>query len=495
MPDLGRLLQSAIHAAAKAARHLPGSVGGMGVYFSAQDRLSAAGKEYDWRRDVRALLVRSDRALASGRIDAALNWFDKALRLSYHPALHNAGRSPLVADPDAFLAPLRASRMGAVLLEQSIPASSRLASPPPRDREGEEPLRLLVIAQENWTFVRPVLDALRGTGRYEIHEIEVDDLPAEERPQRDQILRARYDLVTTGARRRTPARIAAAYDWADVVFVEWGHHVLTWASLFDKRPRLLIGRYHRFEAFTPFPLVHDHAAIDRILHVSPPVRQLVEAAAPAAKQTQTHLVDNLLSRGLGDMSEKTRHRQTLVQVGWNREIKDVLFSLEMLERLRRHDECFRLQLVGSGLPSSPADDDMYQMRVRRRLASFDPQAVEILGVRPDVPDILASAGLVVSASNGEGTHESVAEGLATGCPPVIRDWPDARAYGGAASVYDTDWVVADVDGAVRRVLELQDPARYASESAAARRWAVEHRHPDRVIEGYEKALSPHRPGR
>ena len=252
---------------------------------------------------------------------------------------------------------------------------------------------------------------------------------------------------------------------------------------------------HRFEVFTPFPLLHDHTVIDRLLHVSPPVRHLVEAAAPAARAVDTRYVSNLLSRGLGELSQQPRDLRTLVQVGWNREIKDVLFGLEMLERLRRHDDRFRLQLVGPGLPAA-SHEDPYQRRVRARLASFDPQAVELLGVRRDVPEILSRAGVVVSGSNGEGTHESVMEGLATGCPTVIRDWPDALGYGGAASVYKADWVVPDVEGAVRRVLELQDPGRHESETVAARRWAVEHRHPDRVIEGYEHALRPHalRPG-
>lgn len=466
----------------------------MGIYFSAQDMLSRSGKAYNWSRDRDELLARADRSLAAGSIDAALSWFDKALRISYHPALHSAGGSPLVADPELFLSPLRQSRTGMALLQQPIPASSRPAPPSARDQPEGRPVKLLVIAQENWTFIRPVLDALQATGRYEICEIEVEDLPADERPTRERIIRARYDLAATGARVPTPTRLANAFDWADVALVEWGHHILTWVSMLDRRPRLLVGRYHRFEAFTPFPLLHDHAVIDRLLHVSPPVRHLVDAAAPAAREVETHYVANLLSRGLDELSQAPRHRQTLVQIGWNREIKDVLFSLEVLDRLRRQDDRFRLRLVGPGLPAA-SDDNAYQQRVRARLASFDPQAVELLGVRRDVPDILSTAGVVVSASNGEGTHESVMEGLATGCPAVIRDWPDALDYGGAASVYKADWVVSDVEEAVHRILELQDPARYESETAAARRWAVEHRHPERVIEDYEHALRPGAPRR
>src|SRR5690625_6473332 len=84
--------------------------------------------------------------------------FRSALRLSYHPALHSAGGSPLVADPEHFLRPLRRSRTGAVLLSTEIPPSSRPPRPVARNRPEGSPVRLAVIAQENWTFIRPVLD-------------------------------------------------------------------------------------------------------------------------------------------------------------------------------------------------------------------------------------------------------------------------------------------------------------------------------------------------
>src|SRR5690625_1733472 len=96
VPDLRRLLQTGLRRISRVTRHLPGTVGGMGIYFSAQEELSHRGRDYDWLRDRDELLSRADRALDAGRVDAALSWFDKALRLSYHPALHSAGGSPLV---------------------------------------------------------------------------------------------------------------------------------------------------------------------------------------------------------------------------------------------------------------------------------------------------------------------------------------------------------------------------------------------------------------
>ncbi|GAA1485864.1 glycosyltransferase [Brachybacterium fresconis] len=491
MADLSRLLDRAIRTGSRIARRLPGTVGGMGIYFSAQHRLADDPDRTDWHADVDALLALADHSLARGRISASLRWYDKALRISYDPALHQAGSSPLAADPAAFLRPLQDSAMGTIMLHGTVPAPSLPERPAPRRRdEGDATTRLLVIAQENWTFIRPIITALRATGRFEVREIEVDELAEAGFPDRDRILRGRYDLVTTGRRMPTPPEIVAGYEWADVVLVEWSHHVLTWVTLLDRAPRALMARLHRFEAFTPFVLLHDHARIDRMLYVSPPVWNLARIVAPGFADVDAVRVGNLLARGLGPDPGSHHDPHLLVQVGWRREVKDVLFSLEVLTRLRARDTSYRLRLIGPGLPASASQDSSFHRRVRDRLAALDPDAVEQLGRREDVPTLLAESGIILSSSHHEGTHESVMEGLAAGCPAVIRDWPDAADYGGPATLYERDWVVADVDAAVQRVLDLAAPERYAAAAREARDFALAHRDPDVLVAAYEHALTP-----
>ncbi|APX32465.1 hypothetical protein BH708_06720 [Brachybacterium sp. P6-10-X1] len=490
MIDLSRLLERAIRVGSRIARRLPGAVGGMGIYFSAQHRLADDPDRTDWHADVDALLALADRSLARGRISASLRWYDKALRICYDPSLHQAGSSPLAADPAAFLRPLQDSATGTIMLRSVAPDATVPERPAPRPLEPvDTTTRLLVIAQENWTFIRPIIAALRATGRFEVHEIEVDGLAEAGFPDRDRILRGRYDLVTTGERMPTPPEMAEEFEWADVVLVEWSHHVLTWVTLLDRAPRALMARLHRFEAFTPFALLHDHARIDRMLYVSPPVWNLARIAAPGFVDVDAVQVGNLLARGLGPDPGTDHDPRLLVQVGWRREVKDVLFTLEVLTRLRAHDTTYRLRLIGPGPPASASRDSTYHRRVRARLAALGPEAVEQLGRREDVPELLAGSGIIVSSSRHEGTHEAVMEGLAAGCPAVIRDWPDAADYGGPATLYTRDWVVADVDAAVQRVLDLAAPERYAAAAREARDFALTHRDPETLVAVYEQALT------
>ena len=345
-----------------------------------------------------------------------------------------------------------------------------------------------MIAQENWTFIRPLLDELSARLGIEVRTIDVDELAAPGFADRDRILRARYDALQGGELLETPPELAEGFEWADVVLVEWAHHVLTWVTLLDRAPRHLAVRLHRFEAFTPFPLLTEASRIDRLLYVSPPVRAMLCRIAPSFAQVPARQVGNLLTRGLGPEPGTDRDPHLIVQVGWLREIKDVMFSLDVLERLRAEDDRYRLRLIGPALPADPGADTPHQRRVRARLAGIAPEAVEILGRREDVPDLLAEAGIVLSSSRHEGTHEAIMEGMAAGCAAVVRDWPETAAYGGASTIYDSRWVVADQDAAVERIRRLADPAVLAEASRAARAFAVAQRDPDRVLAGYAEGL-------
>jgi glycosyltransferase involved in cell wall biosynthesis len=480
----------AVRWGSRLGRALPGAAGARARYLDLIGQMDAGHVPSTWEDVVRSELARADALFAAGHRDAALTWFDKALRIAYHPSLHYAETpSPLSADPERFLAPFRATALGREMLE--LPARDPgPRRPAPRPGADDEPVRLLVLAQRNWTFVEPVIEALGEQG-FEIRRFEVDDLPPAERPSREHVMRSRLDLALTGRRIPTPDALAEQFEWADAVLVEWGHHVLTWFSMLELMPRRSAARFHRFEVYTPFPLLTVYPVLDRVLFVSPHVRTLLEHLTPdLARARAIFEVDNFLAHGLGEAPDGSSDPHLLAQVGWVKPVKDVLFTLDLLTSLRERDERYRLLLVGPGLREDPADDTPYEHRLRSRLAEMPDGAVEILGPRDDVPEVLAEAGWIVSSSLVEGVHEAVMEGLAAGCLPVIRDWPGARAYGGARVIYDEDWVVDDVAAAAERVHTTVEAGRFTELSRAGRDWVVSRRSPDVVAQSYVAALTP-----
>jgi hypothetical protein len=71
-------------------------------------------------------------------------------------------------------------------------------------------------------------------------------------------------------------------------------------------------------------------------------------------------------------------------------------------------------------------------------------------------------GVILSTSDDEGCHTSVAEGMAGAAVPVVRSWP------GAAEVYDKEWVHGSVAEAAAAVLRCADPDRWHRLGAVAR---------------------------
>jgi glycosyltransferase involved in cell wall biosynthesis len=103
-----------------------------------------------------------------------------------------------------------------------------------------------------------------------------------------------------------------------------------------------------------------------------------------------------------------------------------------------------------------------------------------------LPEVLRDAGFVLSASLRESFGAGLRESAASAAVPVVRNWPLDLAYGGARAVFPSDWVVADVAEAVRRISEhAPDSARrQAGEPARAHvvdTWSV-------VARGYRDVL-------
>lgn len=65
----------------------------------------------------------------------------------------------------------------------------------------------------------------------------------------------------------------------------------------------------------------------------------------------------------------------------------------------------------------------------------------------DMPEWYAGIDYVLSTSDFESFHFTVADGAAAGCVPVVLPWE------GADEIYPRDWVVRDVSRAVERVKE------------------------------------------
>jgi glycosyltransferase involved in cell wall biosynthesis len=331
---------------------------------------------------------------------------------------------------------------------------------------------VLVLTGGSSIFIDRVTDALTPALQGEIRTMAFTDLLSpDERPTRRAVLEMRYALSTTGRRTPAPPALAQQLDWADVVLVEWASLEFAWFSLLDRPQVRTIVRLHRYEAMTLYPQLADMARIDAVLFIAEHVANLVRGTAPRlAAVPWTGVIPNLHDLSAFRTKKKEGASRTLVQVVWDRAVKDVGYALDVLEVVRREDPSWKLMLVGRTAEET-APGSSYAKESMARISEFG-DAVEILGRRDDIPEVLTGAGFLISSSLHEGSHESVAEGAAAGCVPVVRNWPQAQPWGGAYGQYPTSWIVEGPTDAAARILSIAESARSSAEGSEAHTWIL-----------------------
>ena len=90
---------------------------------------------------------------------------------------------------------------------------------------------------------------------------------------------------------------------------------------------------------------------------------------------------------------------------------------------------------------------------------------------PNIPAFLRKVGVILSTSDWEGHQVALAEGMASGCVPVILDRPGAREQ------YDPAWIHNSTDEAAASIFSLVEGGKFEAEQQRsaefADRWSLE----------------------
>ena len=147
----------------------------------------------------------------------------------------------------------------------------------------------------------------------------------------------------------------------------------------------------------------------------------------------------------------------------------------LIRAMRLLPERFILYLVGTG----------GRMEECRRLAEQEQvvSRVHFLGLRDDVPAILASADYTVMSSHFEGLSLSSVEGMAAGKPMLAADVDGLREVVGGAGILFNHGDAADF---ASKVMALEEsPAEYGRVAEACRRRASDY-DIDKMVEAYDR---------
>lgn len=103
----------------------------------------------------------------------------------------------------------------------------------------------------------------------------------------------------------------------------------------------------------------------------------------------------------------------LLQIGRLSPVKNHTFSFRIIKELKNHIEDFKFFIVGQGPLKENLEEEVKRLRID--------DVVEFLGVRSDIPQLLASADLMLMPSLHEGFPVVLVESQATGTSALISD--------------------------------------------------------------------------
>jgi hypothetical protein len=438
---------------------LPGSIGRRAAYIGTRARLDAGRSAPRTARLVHALLRDATSGLSDGDDAAAAEALTKALTLLFHPSRSAGDATPaMLRDPEGTL-----DVLGVGPVAEVLGRASRTAGIAPRVPVTDRAARILVISGGGLSFLEPVITSWRADG-HEVGTLQITDLPADQRPSLRTAVQSAVASWRTGELGALPEFLVDALDGVDHLHVEWGDEVAAWLSHLDLGSRSLSVRIHKYEILTAYPQLLDASRVDTLCFVAPHVRDAALAISPRlALARRIDVTQNALdlerfadAEAVTDLAaDLPGPEHVLGLVGWAGPAKDADWALDVLDALLdRDDGPWRLLLVGPE-PTLRGADAERAGRLLERISGYG-ERVQVLGRREDVPAVLPHLGWVISASLIEGTHEAVAEGAVAGRVPVVRDWPQVRAYGGAKTVYPASWLVQEPQQAARRILESQE---------------------------------------
>ncbi|MBW8732158.1 MAG: glycosyltransferase [Terrabacter sp.] len=402
----------------------------------------------------RATLRHTDDALADGDLDRAAFLTTVALDLLFTRPLHTAEtRSAIVSEHDTFLAPLRETEVGRLLGRRTTSPTQRLSR---HHRTPTDRPRVTVLPGAYPKFAATVVAGLADHA-----DVEVLDLAARQK----RFANTGVDPVTVRERLLAATGHPPALDLAttealsaDIVFVDWADKGLTWLTQVVPDGTRVVVRLHGVDTLSAWLHTAEWDKVDDVIFPSDHLRRAAAAALGGRLDgIRQHVVANPVDVERYVLPKTGSARRTLGMVGWAQQVKDPLWTLEVLAVLRRHDPRWRLRLIGADFAvddPNPVEREAARAFHDRMGDPLVADGVDFVGYTARLPEHLREVGWAVSSSRREGFHIGLVEMAASGAVPVVRDWPVYAGIGGATGLFPADWVSTTPAEAAERILRV-----------------------------------------
>lgn len=264
---------------------------------------------------------------------------------------------------------------------------------------------------------------------------------------------------------------------ADIIFCEWGLGNVRWYSQ-NKRPgQKLVVRIHLQENQVPQYLKEANLDnIDKLIFIAPyRYEEFVELHNLPREKCK--LVFNTVDCKRFSRLKHDEAEFTLGFIGMVPWRKRFDRALDIFESLWKIDKRFRLRVKGKTphdypwmkQPNFVNEFTKYEEQEKRIEEAPWKNNVIFDGHGDDMPEWFQGIGYILSTSDFEGSHQAVAEGMASGAIPIILPWA------GAETVYPKKYVLEN------KLKDFEAPSFDIQQSKAVMDYAKQHFSTEHIV--------------
>ncbi|USD22388.1 glycosyltransferase [Microbulbifer variabilis] len=227
---------------------------------------------------------------------------------------------------------------------------------------------------------------------------------------------------------------------ADVIFCEWGLGNLVWYSKNKKKGQKLITRVHAQELKTEHLKRCNHENIDFYIFVSPYYYELMVEKYSLARN-KCRMIFNMIDREFLDKPKLSGSEFNLGMIGDVPQSKRLDRALDIFEDLYQNDNRYKLFIKGKRPEEYPwmhskakKNELFFYKQLYKRIETNNWMNNVIFEGFGPIDEWLRKIGWILSVSDNESFHLSVAEGMASGSTPILLNWP------GSEYIYNSNYI-------------------------------------------------------
>ncbi|MBT7378236.1 MAG: hypothetical protein HN820_08785 [Candidatus Marinimicrobia bacterium] len=252
-------------------------------------------------------------------------------------------------------------------------------------------------------------------------------------------------------------RTKALVKWAEFIWCEWNLANAAWYSNNLKENQQLVSRLHLQEIGERARKFQHNMKMDNVKKIIVVAEHVRLEAIKLFDWDEEKLI--FIPNFIESERMKNEHKNTSLKkigiVGVVPERKRLDLALDLLEELRKTDDEWSLVIKGKlphDYPWMLADSRRMELKYydkqykRIKTSKYLGDAVEFEGYTLTITEFFIKLGYVISPSDFESFHYTIADGVSAGNFPVI--WP----WEGADGLYPREWVIKDVKSAAKAML-------------------------------------------